>query len=413
MLRTQSTMANFDLLRELQQPATTKIVLLVLDGLGGLPRASDDKTELEAAYTPNMDAIARAGCLGQHYPAGPGIAVGSGPGHLGLFGYDPLHYEIGRGILEAVGIGFPVGDQDVCVRGNFCTLDSAGLITDRRAGRIPTEECARLVTKINAANITLAGNVKVFMEPVQDYRFLTVMRGPGLSGAIEGTDPQRTGVAPLQAAGNDAASQRTAALFNEWIAKATAVIADQHPANGMTMRGFSTDPGLPKYNEVYGLKAGAIAIYPMYRGVASLVGMDVIQHDAHNVAEEFETVAANWNAYDFFFVHVKYTDSRGEDGDFDAKAKVIEEVDLALPKLLALKPDVLLITGDHSTPSQLKAHSGHPVPLLLHAPATVRRDRNAGFGERECARGGLGTIAAADIMQLALAHANRLGKLGA
>jgi 2,3-bisphosphoglycerate-independent phosphoglycerate mutase len=406
-------MANFDLLRDLHQPATTKIVLLVLDGLGGLPRASDDKTELEAAHTPNMDAVARAGCLGQHYPAGPGIAVGSGPGHLGLFGYDPLKYEIGRGILEAVGIGFPVGPDDVCVRGNFCTLDAAGLITDRRAGRIPTDVCARLVKKITDANITLSENVKVFMEPVQDYRFLTVMRGPGLGGAIEGTDPQRTGAAPLQAAGADNASQRTAALFNEWIAKATAVIANEHPANGMTMRGFSTDPGLPKYKEVYGLKAGAIATYPMYRGVASLVGMDVIAHQAHSVSEEFDVVAQHWQAFDFFFVHVKYTDSRGEDGDFDAKAKVIEEVDAALPKLLALKPDVLVITGDHSTPSQLKSHSGHPVPLLLHAPATVRRDRNNGFGERECGRGGLGTIAAADIMPIALGHAGRLGKFGA
>ncbi len=406
-------MANFELLKELIQPATTKIVLLVLDGLGGLPRPSDDKTELEAAITPNMDALARAACLGQHYPAAPGIAVGSGPGHLGLFGYDPLKYEIGRGILEAVGIGFPVTDKDVCVRGNFCTLDASGLITDRRAGRIPTETCEKLVNLINAANITLSENVQVFMKPVQDYRFLVVMRGDGLGGNIEGTDPQRTGVAPLACVGNDAASQRTAALFNEWIAKAIAVIKDQHPANGMTMRGFSTDPGLPKYEEVYGLKAGAIAVYPMYRGVASLVGMDVIAHHAHSVAEEFEAAAQVWKDYDFLFIHVKYTDSRGEDGNFDGKAKVIEEVDAALPTLLALKPDVLVITGDHSTPSQLKGHSGHPVPLLLWAPATVRPDRNAGFGERECGRGGLGTIAAADIMQLALAHANRLGKFGA
>jgi 2,3-bisphosphoglycerate-independent phosphoglycerate mutase len=406
-------MANFELLKELIQPAQTKIVLLIMDGVGGLPRPEDDKTELEAAHTPNMDKLAREGCLGQHYPAAPGIAVGSGPGHLGLFGYDPLKYEIGRGILEAVGIGFPVTAQDVCVRGNFCTLDTAGNISDRRAGRIPTEMCAKLVKKINAANITLAGNVKVFMEPVQDYRFLVVMRGEGLGGNIEGTDPQRTGVPPLKAVGNDGASQCTAELFNEWIAKATAVIKDDLPANGMTLRGFSTDPGLPKYQEVYGLKAGAIAVYPMYRGVASLVGMDVIQHHAHTVAEEFEAAAQAWKDYDFLFIHVKYTDSRGEDGNFDAKMKVIEEVDAALPMLMAVKPDVIVITGDHCTPSQLKSHSGHPVPLLMWAPATARRDRSSGFGERECAHGGLGTIMAADIMQLALAHAGRLGKFGA
>ena len=406
-------MANFDMLKDLVQPAKTKIVLLVLDGLGGLPRRSDDKTELEAAATPNFDALAREGCLGQHYPAGPGIAVGSGPGHLGLFGYDPLKYEIGRGILEAVGIGFPVGPHDVCVRGNFCTLDANGLITDRRAGRIPTEVCERLVKKINAANIKLGADVQVFMEPVQDYRFLAVMRGPGLNGAIDGTDPQRTGVPPHKAMPATPQATNTAALFNEWIAKASAVIKDDQPANGMTLRGFSTDPGLPKYQDVYGLKAGAIAVYPMYRGVASLVGMDVIAHHAHSVAEEFDAAAAVWKDYDFLFIHVKYTDSRGEDGNFDGKQAVIEEVDAALPRLLALKPDVLVVTGDHSTPSQLKAHSGHPVPLLLWAPGATRPDRNNGFGERECARGGLGTIAAADIMQLALAHAGRLGKFGA
>jgi 2,3-bisphosphoglycerate-independent phosphoglycerate mutase len=406
-------MANFDLLKDLIQPAKTKIVLLVLDGVGGLPRASDDKTELEAAFTPNMDRLAREGCLGQHLPAEHGIAVGSGPGHLGLFGYDPLKYEIGRGILEAVGIGFPVTQNDVCVRGNFCTLDAQGMITDRRAGRISTEVCERLVKKINDAKIDLSDDVQWFMRPVQDYRFLLVMRGEGLGGNIDGTDPQRTGTPPLKCVGNDAASQRTAELFNEWITKATAVISNDAPANGMTLRGFSTDPGLPKYKDVYGLKAGAIALYPMYRGVASLVGMDVIQHHAHNVSEEFDVATQVWNDLDFLFIHVKYTDSRGEDGNFDAKQAVIEEVDAALPKLLALEPDVLLITGDHSTPSQLKAHSWHPVPLLLWAPMTVRRDRSDHFGERECARGGLGTIRAADIMMLALAHANRLAKFGA
>ncbi|MBX7214525.1 MAG: 2,3-bisphosphoglycerate-independent phosphoglycerate mutase [Thermoflexales bacterium] len=406
-------MANFTLLKDLIQPAKTRIVLLVMDGLGGLPRPSDDQTELEAARTPNLDRLAREGCLGQHYPVDVGITSGSGPGHLGLFGYDPIQYEIGRGVLEAVGIGFPLTGRDVCARGNFCSLDAAGNISDRRAGRIPTETCAALVKKINAANIKVADGVEVFVEPVQDYRFVVVMRGDGLSGAIDETDPQRTGVPPLQAVARDAASARTAELFNQWIKAASAVIANDHPANGMTLRGFATDPALPKYKDVYGLKAGVIAIYPMYRGVASLVGMDVIDHHAHSVAEEFEAAARVWSDYDFLFVHVKYTDSRGEDGNFDAKMKVIEEVDAALPALLALKPDVLVVTGDHSTPSQLKSHSWHPVPLLLWAPATVRRDRSPSFGERTSARGGLGTFHAADIMPLALAHAGRLAKFGA
>lgn len=406
-------MANFELLKSLIQPAQTKIVMLVLDGLGGLPRPEDDQTELEAAHTPHMDRLAREGCLGQHYPVDIGITGGSGPGHLGLFGYDPLRYEIGRGVLEAVGIGFDVTDRDVCARGNFCTLDAQGNISDRRAGRIPTEVCERLVKKINAAAIRVGDGIETFVEPVQDYRFVVVMRGEGLAGNIDDTDPQRTGVPPLPAHARDAASQATADYFNRWIERATAVIRDEHPANGLTLRGFAKEPGLPKYREVYGLRAGAIAIYPMYRGVAALVGMDRIAHQAHTVREQFEVAARVWHEYDFLFIHVKYTDSRGEDGKFAAKQAVIEEVDAALPALLDLKPDVLIITGDHSTPSQLRSHSWHPVPLLLWAPATARRDRSTRFGERECAHGGLGTFRAQDIMPLALAHALRLQKFGA
>ncbi|MCL5998704.1 MAG: 2,3-bisphosphoglycerate-independent phosphoglycerate mutase [Chloroflexi bacterium] len=407
-------MANFKLLKELVQPAKTKIVLLVMDGMGGLPRASDDQTELEAANTPNLDKLAAEGCLGQHHPVDIGITGGSGPGHLGLFGYDPLEYEIGRGVLEAVGIGFPVTDQDVCARGNFCTLDAQGIITDRRAGRIPTEVCVKLVDKINAAGINNPEpGVEIFVKPVQDYRFVVVMRGGGLSANLDETDPQRTGVPPLPVVARDAASERTARLFQDWITKATAVIRNEHPANGMTLRGFAGDPKLPKMKDVYGVRAAVIAVYPMYRGVASLVGMNRIEHHAHSVQEEFEAAGQVWNDYDFFFIHVKYTDSRGEDGNFDAKMKVIEEVDAAMPTLMALKPDVLVVTGDHSTPSQLKSHSWHPVPLLLWAPATARRDRSVIFGEREASTGGLGTFHAADIITLALAHAQRLAKYGA
>lgn len=407
-------MANFTLLKDLIQPAKTKIVLLVLDGVGGLPRASDDQTELEAAFTPNLDRLAAEGCLGQQYPVDIGITGGSGPGHLGLFGYDPIEYEIGRGVLEAVGIGFPLTNRDICARGNFCTLGADGNITDRRAGRIPTEVCAKLVDMINAAGINNPEpGIEFFVRPVQDYRFVVVMRGDGLSAGIAETDPQRTGVPPLPARATDAKSEHSAQLFNDWITKATAVIRNEHPANGITLRGFAGDPALPKYKDVYGLRAGVIAVYPMYRGVASLVGMERVEHHAHNTQEEFEAAAQVWDQYDFLFIHIKYTDSRGEDGNFDAKMKVIEEVDAALPTLMELKPDVLIVTGDHCTPSQLKAHSWHPVPLLLWAPATARRDRSVVFGEREASTGGLGTFHARDIMTLALAHAQRLAKYGA
>ncbi len=406
-------MANFKLIKDLIQPAKTKIVLLVMDGVGGLPRASDDKTELEAAHTPNLDQMAREGCLGQHYPVAMGITSGSGPGHLGLFGYDPVYYEIGRGVLEAVGIGMPMRPTDVFARGNFCTLDAEGLISDRRAGRIPTEECIKRVNKIKSANIRVADDIEILLEPVQDYRFVVGLRGSGLNAALRETDPQRTGVRPLSVVAELPAADRSAELFNTWIAKATEVITDDAPANGLTLRGFASDPALPKYEDVYGLKAGAIAIYPMYRGVANLVGMEVVEHHAYTVAEEFDAAAVVWKDYDFLFIHVKYTDSRGEDGNFEAKKAVIEEVDAALPRLLALKPDVIVVTGDHSTPSQLKAHSWHPVPLLMWAPGMVRPDRSIEFGERSCARGGLGTFQAADIMPLALAHAGRLAKYGA
>ena len=316
-------------------------------------------------------------------------------------------------MLEAVGIGIQMHSSDVYARGNFCTLDPQGMIKDRRAGRIPTEECIKRVNKIKAAKIKLADDIEVILEPVQDYRFVIGLRGPGLDAALRETDPQRTGVKPLDVVSESRAADRAAALFNKWIGLATAVINDDLPANGLTLRGFASDPALPKYKDVYGLKAGAIAVYPMYRGVANLVGMDVVPHHAHTVAEEFDAAAAVWADYDFLFVHVKYTDSRGEDGNFDGKMAVIEEVDAALPKLLALKPDVVVITGDHSTPSQLKAHSWHPVPLLMWAPGAVRTDRSTDFGERSCARGGLGTFKAADIMPLVLAHAGRLAKYGA
>jgi 2,3-bisphosphoglycerate-independent phosphoglycerate mutase len=404
-------MANFDLTRRLTTAEGGKIILLVMDGLGGLPMTPDGKTELEAAHTPNMDRLAREGSVGLSIPVARGVAPGSGPAHLALFGYDPLVYDIGRGVLEAIGIGLNVGPGDVAVRGNFCTLDANGLISDRRAGRISTEEGAVRVQLLQDIELDGAtAEVKVG----EGYRFALVLRGEGLSDAVADTDPQATGVAPLPAIAEKPEGERTAALINDWIAQATRRLEGHAPANGLTLRGFATDPALPKYSDVYKLKAACVAVYPMYKGVARLVGMDEIETHMHDsVQDEFDHVARIYNDYDFIFCHVKYTDSRGEDGDFDAKAKVIEQVDAALPTLLNLNPDVLIITGDHSTPAKLRSHSWHPVPTLLYAPGTHMPDRAQAFGERECMGGALGQFPATDLMMLALGHAQRMQKYGA
>jgi 2,3-bisphosphoglycerate-independent phosphoglycerate mutase len=403
-------MADFRLMRELAVEAKTKIVLLIMDGLGGLPMTPGGATELEAAHTPNLDLLAVAGTLGLSRPISAGVSPGSGPAHLALFGYDPIEYAIGRGVLEAFGIGVEVGEKDVAARGNFCTVDAQGLIVDRRAGRIASEVAAALVDKLKAVRVE---GVACEVHAVKEHRFVLVLRGEGLSGAVDDTDPQVTGAAPLPARATAPGGERTAALVNQWILGAREVLAGQPHANALTLRGFSGDPNLPKYRDVYKLKAACVAVYPMYKGVAKLVGMDVQVFSGESPADEFAHLAKIWPDYDFFFVHVKPTDSRGEDGDFEAKARVIETVDQALPALLDLKPDVLIVTGDHSTPAKLRAHSWHAVPLLLYAPAMHLPDRSQNFGERECIQGGLGQFPATDIMQLALAHAGRLARYGA
>jgi len=405
-------MADLDLMRSLTQKGNTKIVLLVMDGLGGLPKEVGGPTELEAAATPNMDKMARQGMLGLMNTVGIGISPGSGPGHLGLFGYDPLKYVIGRGVLEAVGIGESLTDRDVAARGNFCTVDSQGIITDRRAGRISTEECSRMVDLIK--DIKLPG-IDLVVKPVRDYRFVLILRGAGLSHALNETDPQKVGFRPLRTQGQDGSPEaaRTADLVNKWVAIVEERIKEQRPANMVTLRGWSREPGLPGFEDVFKLNAAALAVYPMYKGLASLVGMTLV-HGLNSLDEQLEALKSNWDAFDFFFVHYKYTDSRGEDGDFDAKVKEIEKVDKVIPRILQLNPDVVVITGDHSTPAVLKSHSWHPVPVLFWAPGVSRSNQDVtGFGESQCLRGALGQFNAADLMALITAHAKRQAKFGA
>lgn len=396
------------LTRELQQKNDSKIVMLVADGLGGLPLAPGGKTELETARTPHLDALAARGVQGGAIPVVPGISPGSGPGHLALFGYDPLQYRIGRGALEATGIDLEMQEGDVAVRCNFCTLDADGKISDRRAGRISSEESAPIAESLN--QVTIPG-YQVIVRPVKEHRFVVVFRGPGLDGDVEDTDPQAVGVTPLQPRARSASSQKTAEIATQFVNAAGRLLRGQPKANGLTMRGFAAKPRLPSYEEVYGLRAAAIAVYPMYKGLAKLVGMRTIG-DATTLDQQIETLQSAWQDFDFFFLHYKYTDSTGEDGNFAAKVAQIEAFDAAVGKVAKLEPTVLIVTGDHSTPAFLKSHSWHPVPTLLVSDC-CRPDGHTSFGEGTAFRGGLGIFPAKYLMTLALANAGRLGKYGA
>jgi 2,3-bisphosphoglycerate-independent phosphoglycerate mutase len=397
-----------DLIRELHEPAETKIILVVADGLGGLPIEPNGKTELETARTPNLDGLVREGACGLSIPVLPGITPGSGPGHLALFGYDPLQYRIGRGILESLGINFQVGPRDVAVRGNFCTVNGSGLITDRRAGRPTTERCQAMCRLLQ--DIRIPG-LEVFVEPVREHRFVVVFRGDHLGDAVNDTDPQQTGHQPLEAKGADADSSNTARAVNTFVTEASRILKDQSPTNMVTLRGFARYPKIATMQKVYGLHPVAIAVYPMYRGLARLVGMEVAEAGS-TLSDQIETLGKLWNQFDFFFLHYKYTDSTGEDGNFPAKVEMIEHLDEEIPKIRTLDPDVLIVTGDHSTPSKLRAHSWHPVPTLLWSP-TCRPDPVTEFGESYCLHGGLGQFQARYLLAMALAHAGRLGKYGA
>jgi len=395
-------------IKEISVVSASKIVMLVIDGLGGLPDARTGHTELETAHTPYLDQLAEKSVCGLMDPVSPGITPGSGPGHLALFGYDPLKFTIGRGVLEALGIGFELTKNDIAARGNFCTVDDGGLIVDRRAGRITTDKCAELCKLLG--QIKLEG-VELFVLPVKEHRFSFVLRGKELSAELNDTDPQRAGMAPYAAKYTKIVAKHTADIVNEFISKSKVILAGHHPANMVLLRGFSKLPDIPSMGEIYKLTPAAISVYPMYKGLAKLIGMKVFGADG-GIREEIKILASSFDKHDFFYVHVKPADSAGEDGDFSRKVKVIEEVDSALPQLLNLKPDVVVVTGDHSTPAVLKGHSWHPVPVLLYSQ-WCRSDDAKEFSESACISGGLGRLYATDIMPLAMANALKLTKFGA
>jgi 2,3-bisphosphoglycerate-independent phosphoglycerate mutase len=385
----------------------SKIVLLVVDGLGGLPHPDTGKSELETASIPNLDALARESACGLTTPVLPGVAPGSGPGHLALFGYNPLKYIIGRGALEALGIDVELRPGDVAARGNFCTVDSSGRLVDRRAGRIPTELSAPLCERLD--QIELDG-VQTDVFPVQDYRFVLRLRGEGLSEQITETDPQQTGVPALEVKALESAAENTAALVNQFVARAAQLLSEEERGNMVLLRGWAELPHLPAMGEVYRLNPAGIAAYPMYRGLATVANMRIIP-TGRTFADEVETLHQNYDQHDFFFIHYKPADAAGEDGNFDAKVKTLEDLDSFIPRIRELNPDVFMIAGDHSTPAIMAAHSWHPVPFMLNSRLT-KGDGISGFNERACNQGSIGRIPATNVMLLAMSHAGKLTKFG-
>jgi 2,3-bisphosphoglycerate-independent phosphoglycerate mutase len=401
-------MIGFEYMKKISRASPSKIVLLIIDGVAGLPHPETGKTELESARKPNLNRIARDSLCGLIDPISPGITPGSAPGHLAIFGYDPVQYNIGRGVAEALGIDFKLKPDDIAARGNFCTVDDQGIITHRRAGRLSTDKNTVLCRLLN--NIAIDG-AEISVLPVKEHRFVLILRGEALSPELADSDPQQLGLAPKKIEALSPQAQKTARIVNEFVSQARSLLQGKAPANMVLLRGFSRRPDIPTIPEIYKLKPAAIATYPMYRGLARLVGMQVLP-GGESITEQLNSLRHHYADYDFFFVHFKSTDTRGEDGDFRAKVQAIEELDKALPGLLSLDPDVLIITGDHSTPATLAMHSWHPVPFMLKSK-WCRPDNVTEFSERACLAGGMGRFPATEIMPLAMANALKLDKFGA
>jgi len=401
-------MVPFNIIKDLATKTDSKILFLVLDGLSGIENPKSGKTELQEARIPNLDLLAKNSICGMSVPVSHGITPGSGPSHLSLFGYDPLKYEVGRGILEALGINFPLELSDVAFRINFATVDDKGIITDRRAGRISSEKCRELCKELDKIKIK---GFEVFVRAVKEHRAAMVLRGKGLAGNLTDTDPQKVGLKTKKVEALDKESKKTADLANEFVEKAKKILKDHHPANMLMLRGASGYEKFPSMQEICKLNPAAIATYPMYKGIVRLLGMEVLDA-GETFDDEIKTLKENYSKFDFFYFHYKKTDSTGEDGNFAEKVKALEIFDERLPEIISLNPDVIVVTGDHSTPSIMKSHSWHPIPVLI-CSKYCRKDEVNSFNETECLKGGLGIIHATDIMPLALANALKLLKFGA
>ncbi len=401
-------MTKEEVLHSLAVQTDSKLVMVVIDGIGGLP--VQGKTELEAAKIPNLDRMASKAICGLIDPISYGITPGSGPSHLALFGYDPFRHEIGRGVMEALGIGLELTKDDLTARGNFATMDETGIIVDRRAGRISTEKnqeiCQFLQNEIKEVD-----GVHISIHPGKEHRFVILFQGKELREDLADADPQKDGLKAKGTEGLSPEAGRTADIVNRYLKRATEALKSFHPANTILLRGFSKIPEIPTMADRYKLRPAAIATYPMYRGLARLVGMEILE-TGETIQDEVATLKKYFDQYDFFYLHFKKPDMAGEDGNFKAKVKAIEEIDRLLPSILRMKPDVLVVTGDHSTPALLKGHSWHPNPILLYSKY-VRPDGIRRFTERQCQRGQLGRFRAMDVIPLMLANGLKLKKFGA
>ncbi|MCL0028824.1 2,3-bisphosphoglycerate-independent phosphoglycerate mutase [Dehalococcoidia bacterium] len=399
---------DFPYLNDLCLETPSKIILLVVDGLGGLPDPDSGRSELETAHLPNLDLLAQRSACGLTTPVVPGITPGSGPGHMALFGYDPVKYLVGRGVLEALGINVELGPDVVAARGNFCSVDDQGRITDRRAGRITSAESATLIELLKTIEHP---GVSLEVYPVQDYRFVLLLRGDGLGASLPDTDPQSDGVEPRAAIGLNPESNKTAAAVNTFVGAAAELLKSRESSNMVLLRGFSREPNWPGFGESYRLNPGAVAAYPMYRGISKLMGMTVLQ-TGQDFDAELDTVADVLDDHDFIFLHYKPADAAGEDGNFKDKVARLQELDERIPRLVDMGADTLVVAGDHSTPAAMAGHSWHPVPLMVSSQWTVG-EGSAAFTERQCGNGVLGRLAAMDVMLLSMAHAGKLSKFGA
>ena len=401
-------MIDFPEIQDLVKPNNSKIIMLVVDGLGGLYHPDYGKTELEYANIPEIDNLAKQSDCGLTLPVLPGITPGSGPGHLSLFGYDPIKYTIGRGILEAIGISLNLNSSDVAARGNLCTIDhQTGLIIDRRAGRINSEKAKSIINQLDGLKYK---NIKIEVHHVREHRFVLLLKGDGLENNITGTDPEIEGKATLKSIANDSRSALTAECINYFNEQIKTILADRDTANMALLRGFSKIPDYPNISDKYKMKCAAIAAYPMYKGLAKLIGMSILESGT-SFESEIETLKTNYDKFDFFFLHYKPADAAGEDGDFKQKVKSLEYLNGVLNQVLSLKPDTFILAGDHSTPSVMASHSWHPVPFLINSKLTYG-SRIQEFTENQCRNGSIGNINATQLMLLALAHSDRLNKFG-
>ena len=404
-----------------------KTFFVICDGLGDRPIPKlGRKTPLEYAKTPNLDAIARRGIIGAMNTIDIGVRPGSDTAHMAIFGYDPHVYYTGRGPFETAGLRMEHKDGDICFRVNMGTVDDTLHIIDRRAGRIG--DTSAFARELNGMKID---GVEFFVKAGTGYRMGMIMRGKKLSTHITDIDPGHVGkgVRMCEATDDTSEAKRTAKILNTFVSRAHKLLKrmpvniDRQKnglpqANYLLVRGAGVYPKLPRFFDKYGLRAACFAGAGLYKGIARLIGMDVVHVPGatgkpdSNIRAKVETAIKHRKDYDFFFIHFKGADSCGEDGDVEGKIAYIEKIDDAVAPLLKLKNSLVVITADHSTPCTIKSHSADDVPIVIMGDE-VRDDDVHEFSERTCAKGRMGHIKGMHVMPIILDLMGIAEKFGA